>query len=80
MPTILRIGAFRFFFYSNEGVEPTHIHVQSGSALAKFWLQPVHLANSAGFGAKELNQLLHLVREHESLFVEAWNEFFNPER
>ena len=48
--------------------------------MAKFWLQPVHLANSAGFGAKELNQLLHLVREHESLFVEAWNEFFNPER
>lgn len=77
MPTILRIGAFRFFFYSNEGQEPAHIHVQSGNKLAKFWISPVHLANSVGFNAKELNQLLTLVREHEALFLEAWNDFFN---
>lgn len=77
MPTVLRIGAFRFFFYSNEGQEPVHIHVQVGSKLAKFWLQPVNLASSTGFSAKELNQLIGLVREHEALFLEAWNDFFN---
>jgi len=77
MPTVLRIGAFRFFFYSNEGQEPAHIHVQVGNKLAKFWLQPVNLASSIGFNAKELNQLLGLVREHEALFLEAWNDFFN---
>lgn len=77
MPTILRIGAFRFFFYSNEGQEPTHIHVQSDNKLAKFWLNPVNLASSVGFSAKELNQLLGLVRENETLFLEAWNDFFN---
>lgn len=77
MPTVLRIGAFRFFFYSNEGNEPVHIHVQSGGKLAKFWLQPVNLASSMSFNAKELNQLLVLVREHEALFMEAWNDFFN---
>lgn len=77
MPTVLRIGAFRFFFYSNEGQEPAHIHVQAGNKLAKFWLQPVNLASSIGFNAKELNQLLGLVREHEALFLEAWNDFFN---
>ncbi|MBC7467314.1 MAG: DUF4160 domain-containing protein [Bdellovibrio sp.] len=27
MPTILRKNGFRFFFYSNEGEEPAHIHV-----------------------------------------------------
>lgn len=77
MPTVLRIGAFRFFFYSNEGNEPAHIHVQSGGKLAKFWLQPVNLASSMSLNAKELNQLLALVREHEALFMEAWNDFFN---
>lgn len=80
MPTVLRIGAFRFFFYANEGQEPSHIHVQADSRLAKFWLQPVNLASSIGFNAKELNQLLGLVREHETLFLEAWNDFFNIKR
>jgi Domain of unknown function (DUF4160) len=80
MPTVLRIGAFRFFFYANEGQEPAHIHVQADNRLAKFWLQPVNLANSVGFNAKELNQLLGLVRENETLFSEAWNDFFNFKR
>ena len=80
MPTVLRIGAFRFFFYANEGQEPAHIHVQADNKLAKFWLKPVNLANSIGFNAKQLNQLLGLVRENEALFLEAWNDFFNIER
>jgi hypothetical protein len=28
MPTVGRIGPFRFFFYSNEGAEPPHVHAQ----------------------------------------------------
>lgn len=27
MPTIFREGPWRFFFYSNEGTEPPHVHV-----------------------------------------------------
>ena len=76
----MRIGAFRFFFYANEGQEPAHIHVQTDNKLAKFWLKPVNLANSIGFNAKQLNQLLDLVRENEALFLEAWNDFFNIKR
>ncbi|WP_439481025.1 DUF4160 domain-containing protein [Cyclobacterium plantarum] len=41
MPTVLRIGPYRFFFFSNEGNEPPHIHVESGEGHAKFWLEPV---------------------------------------
>lgn len=80
MPTVLRIGAYRFFFYANEGNEPVHIHIQSERSLAKFWLQPVVLASSTGFAAQELTKLHSLVREHELLFKEAWHEFFNPTR
>ena len=80
MPTVLRIGAFRFFFYANECKEPAHIHVQADNKLEKFWLQPVNLASSIRFNAKELNQLLGLVREHEALLLEAWNDFFNTKR
>lgn len=41
MPTVLKIGAWRFFFYSLENDEPAHIHVEQGSASAKFWLDPI---------------------------------------
>jgi hypothetical protein len=44
MPTVLRLSGFRFFFYSLEGSEPSHIHVEHGDSVAKFWLNPVELA------------------------------------
>ncbi len=80
MPTVLRIGGYRFFFYANEGGEPAHIHIQTDRCLAKFWIQPVALASSTGFAAQELTKLHSLVREHEQLFKEAWNEFFGTAR
>jgi hypothetical protein len=57
MPTILRIGSARFFFYSNEGSEPPHIHIEQAGAVAKFWLERVSLASSSRFSAKELRRL-----------------------
>ncbi len=76
MPTVLRIGRYRFFFYSNEREEPAHIHVQAGSAEAKFWLAPVELAATFGFSAREVGDIASLVREHEPELAEAWNEYF----
>ncbi len=78
MPTVLRIGPYRFFFYANENGEPHHIHVQHDRMLAKFWLKPVSLARSTGFSPQDLSKLLTLVEANQSLFVEAWNEFFQP--
>ena len=77
MPTVLRIGAYRFFFYSNEQGEPAHIHVQRDSMLAKFWLSPVVLASSTRFSAKELRKLESLVNENRSLILEKWDEYFS---
>jgi hypothetical protein len=44
MPVVLRIGRYRFFFFSNEGKEPLHIHVRASGDEATFWLDPVQLA------------------------------------
>jgi hypothetical protein len=41
MPTVVRVGPYRMFFYSNEGSEPAHVHVEAGDHVAKFWLSPV---------------------------------------
>ncbi|HEX9646771.1 MAG TPA: DUF4160 domain-containing protein [Alphaproteobacteria bacterium] len=49
MPTILRVGPYRFFFYSGDSDEPAHIHVERDDNVAKFWLDPVRLQGSGGF-------------------------------
>ncbi|MCT0254245.1 DUF4160 domain-containing protein [Synechocystis sp. PCC 6714] len=36
MPTVIRIAKFRFHFYSDEGLEPAHIHVRSPDGECKF--------------------------------------------
>ena len=77
MPTVLRIGPFRFFFYSNEGNEPAHIHVQRDNMLAKFWLKPFSLASSIIFSPSELRKLELLVIENRETFLEVWNEYFS---
>jgi len=77
MPTVLRIGAYRFYFYSHEPNEPPHIHIDRDNLSAKFWLEPVALAKNIGFRAKELRKLESLVEENQTKLVEAWNEYFS---
>lgn len=77
MPKVLEKQGFRFFFFSGEGQEPPHIHVEHGDKVAKYWLQPVELASSEGFRAHELSKLRMLVIEHRNLFLEKWHEHFS---
>ena len=77
MPTVLKIGKYRFFFFSNEGNESEHIHVESDENYAKFWLDPINLAKSIGYNAKELNELRKLIVENIDILKVKWNEYFN---
>jgi hypothetical protein len=77
VPTILRVGRYRFAFFSNEGREPPHVHVKTGDSQAKFWLDPVQLAANFGFRPHELREIAQIVREHQAKLIEAWNEHFS---
>jgi chitinase len=74
MPTILRIGPYRFHFYSRENDEPSHIHVERDDLECKFWLEPVALAKNYGFPGTELNKLASLVEENKLILIEAWED------
>lgn len=74
MPTILKIGPYRFFFYSNEHGEPPHVHVQRERFLAKFWLSPVMLASSRHFASHELRIIQKHIEDNQRVLMEAWNE------
>jgi hypothetical protein len=71
---VLRVGRFRFTFFSNEGNESPHIHVKAGRDEAKFWLNPISLAANYGFKAHELNEIKDIVHEHQTMLMEAWHE------
>lgn len=77
MPTIRRQGPYRFFFYASDRREPLHVHVERDWQSAKFWLQPVRLQRSGGFGSREIRRIMRIVTENEILFTEAWNEYFD---
>ena len=76
MPTVLRSGPYRFYFFSHEPNEPAHVHVDRDERSAKFWIKPVALARNIGFSARELGALHRLVAEHQEEFRKAWNGYF----
>jgi hypothetical protein len=76
MPTVLTLLGHRFFFFSGEGTEPAHIHVEHGDKVAKYWLNPVELAETDGFRSHELTRVRALIIENRKLFLEKWHEHF----
>lgn len=76
MPTVLRSGPYRLYFYSHDLGEPPHVHVDREDFSAKFWLDPVALVGSLGFSASELRKIARLVEEHQRQLIEAWHEYF----
>jgi hypothetical protein len=76
MPTILRKGGYRFFFFSNETQEPPHVHVQQAERYAKFWLRPIRLAKNVGFRRNEITQIGKIVSEKRSSLLKAWHGHF----
>ena len=76
MPTVLRIGPYRFYFFSHEPNEPSHVHVDRDKATAKIWLESLKLARSRGFRPKEINAILSLAADHQAQLLEAWHDYF----
>ena len=61
MPTVCYDGPYRLFFYSSDGAEPVHVHVERDHCTAKFWLDPVVLSRSSGFSRSELRDIKGMV-------------------
>jgi hypothetical protein len=59
----LRFKGYRFFFFSNEGNEPIHIHVEKAGNYAKFWLYPIKIAIDLGFHRKELKVIFSITED-----------------
>jgi len=77
MPTVLRIGPYRFFFFAGDRDEPPHIHIERDDKVAKFWLDPVRLQSSGGFSRNEIIRIHRVVGEYQIQLREVWNAYFH---
>ena len=76
MPTAMKKDGYRFFFYSNEGNEPPHIHVEKAEAYAKYWLESDEFASSNGFTNSQLRKVRNLIITNKDLLHESWHAHF----
>jgi hypothetical protein len=75
MPTVLRVGPYRFHFYSDERNEPAHIHVRTSEGECKFWLDPIVLAKNRGLAPHVVRHIERLVFEHQEYLREQYDEY-----
>jgi hypothetical protein len=61
MPTVLRSGPYRFFFYAGDRHEPPHVDLEHDAGKAKFWLEPVTFQSSSGFSRAEIHVIQRLI-------------------
>ncbi len=80
MPTVLYILGWRFFFYSNEGNEPIHIHAEKSDMECKYWLivdeveiKEVFAHNLSPAAKREVKKIIY---QHFDLIIDAWNTYF----
>lgn len=71
MPTVLRIGQFRFHFYSDERNEPPHIHVATADGECKFWLDPIKLARNRNIKPQATREIERLVYKNQELLKKS---------
>lgn len=76
MPTVLRWGRYRVFFYSNEGGEPPHVHVRAGNREVKIWLEDLTIAVNFRFPAHELSDIIRELEARRVELLEAWHDHF----
>ncbi|MEQ9811176.1 MAG: DUF4160 domain-containing protein [Azospirillaceae bacterium] len=76
MPTVLRENGFRFYFFSNEGQEPPHVHVDKADQAMKIWLETLAVAG-VRMRRIDRNAALAIVERHRDSLLEAWHGFFS---
>ncbi len=75
-PTVLRVGRYRFYFFSREE-DRAHVHVKCPEGEAKFWLEPIiSLAAYAGLSKKQLTDVQKIVESRKDEIAKAWDEYF----
>ena len=80
MPTAMKLGSYRVHFYSDEGREPVHIHVETPDGECIFWLDPIRLAGNKGVSPEVIRKIERIVFEYSTFLEEKFYEYFNRQK
>lgn len=74
MPTVLRVGGFRFYFYGGDH-EPAHVHVRNGDGVVVIDIETARVRRVEGVRDKDMRRAKALVAEHRDLLLVEWEDF-----
>jgi hypothetical protein len=81
MPTVLFKNGWRFFFFSNEGNEPMHIHVMKAEKYCKYFIDEsnvdLKMAHSKKMNNKDMKEVKEIIYDNFNYIVESWKKFQN---
>ena len=85
MPTILRVGRYVIYFWSDENTprEPVHVHVAVRRAVpnaTKLWItaagKVIVCNNNSRIPEKVLQNIIRVIESYHDEIVEAWINYF----
>ena len=80
MPVVLRYKGYKFFFYSNEGNEPIHIHAEKNGMECKYWLNveeyEIAEAHAYNLTIQMKREIKKIIYDHFDYIVSEWNNYF----
>ena len=53
--------------------------MQRENRVGKFWLDPVQLERSGGFGRSETRRIASILERYQAFLLESWREYFSRE-
>ncbi len=77
MPKAFEQDGFVFSFWSNEGLEPMHVHVSKGDAGGKWWLGDLTIVYATGFNPNEIRKIRRILRTRRKDLIDAWTKHFS---
>ncbi len=83
MPSLFTILGYKVYFWSNEGLEPIHVHISKGRPSpnsTKIWLTKnggcILASNSDLIPEKDLNQLMEIIEAQFFMICLEWKKHF----
>jgi hypothetical protein len=77
VPTIFVAFGFRFFFYSSDGIEPIHVHVDGHGAIGKWWVASEKWQSHRGFRTSDLARVERELISRKQEIIDAWRAHFD---
>lgn len=85
MPQILKIDAYRVYFWANEGdpTEPIHVHVSEGKPVpnaTKIWITDIGECrlcnNNSRIPERALRNIMRILEVYHREIIAKWKDYF----